>query len=98
MSATAPRYMIVGVVGPEFTGVSNQWAAAEYWVEFTRREDDTFGLATTRTPKIGMVVARMRPGVTLDQVRAFADVSLTIDRPSSWCVPTRRRAGLAVRT
>ena len=77
MSATAPRYTIVGVIGSEFTGVSNPWTPTEYWVEFTHREDDHFGLNTSRTRKIGMVVARTRPGVTLDQVQAFADASLT---------------------
>ena len=76
MSETAPRYTIVGVVGPQFTGVSNPWTPTEYWVEFTRRENDVFGIAQTRTVRIGMVVVRMRPGVTLDRVRAFASTAL----------------------
>jgi predicted permease len=77
LSEYAPRYTVVGVVGPEFAGVSSPWAPSEYWVEFTRREDDVFGVLKNRTPKIGMVVARMQPGVTLDRVRAFADASLS---------------------
>jgi predicted permease len=71
-------YAVVGVMGPEFRGVSSPWTATEYWVPLLRRADDLWGdrwyqgNRTVQTVPVATAIARMRPGVTTEHVQAFA--------------------------
>ena len=95
LSESAPRYTIIGVLGPEFTGVSNPLSPADYWVPYVQRESDVFGLLKTRTPKIGMLVGRMKPGVTLEGVQASANVAFA-SSTSMTVYQTDRGAGAPI--
>ena len=73
-------YTVVGVMGPEFTGVSNAWSPVEYWVPLLQRAEHLWGPTlysgkrSVRSVPVASAIARMRSGVTLEQVQAFASV------------------------
>jgi predicted permease len=103
-SESSRSYVVVGVMGPEFRGVSNPWTPTEYWVPLLRRTEDLWGDSefrgkrSVRTEPVATAIARMRPGVTLEQVQAFA--SLWAQRRASadsvWGADSFGRYGVVV--
>ncbi|HEY7475734.1 MAG TPA: ADOP family duplicated permease [Vicinamibacterales bacterium] len=73
---SARSYTVVGIVGPEFRGLSQSLVPTEYWVSLIQRTEDSAGLSlfTWQTMPVEVVIARMRPGVTREQVQAYATV------------------------
>jgi predicted permease len=73
-------YAVVGVMSPEFRGVSNLWTPTEYWVPLLQRSEDLWGDSlfsgkrSVRAVPVTTAIARVRPGVTLEQVQALASV------------------------
>ena len=67
-------FHIVGVIGPEFVGLSDPWRPSRLWVVSAQFWDERFGMA---------VVARMKPGVSLEQAKAVVD-SRTRPLQESW--------------
>jgi predicted permease len=65
----ATMFTIVGVAAPGFRGVSDPWAPAQYWV--TRAHTDAQASA-------GRIVARLKPGTTVDEFRAFVETATAI--------------------
>ena len=60
-------YAVVGVMGPEFVGLSDPFRPSRFWVVWAQRDADyrRFGTA---------VIGRLRPGVSLEQARAVVAV------------------------
>lgn len=58
-------FTIVGVTGPEFRGLSDPWTPTEFWTTFAQGISER----DVRRAAIGPI-ARLKPGVTLEQARA----------------------------
>jgi predicted permease len=72
---TVPPSTIVGVVGPEFGGMASRMAPTEVWVPLATWAHRSAGiLGSWRDPAIGMLIARMRPGVPRERAQALVDV------------------------
>ena len=60
-------YTVVGVMGPEFRGVSEPWKPVHLWTTFAQGQD---------TPSVdwgGVAIGRLRPGVAVEQGRAVVE-------------------------
>ena len=60
-------YTVVGVMGPEFRGVSEPWKPVHLWTTFAQGQD---------TPPAGwggVAIGRLRPGVAVEQGRAVVE-------------------------
>lgn len=69
-------YTVIGVMGPEFAGVSNPWQPAQYWVPVVQRIVDTELWCEPEhiAPGASVIVGRLKPGVTTAQARALIAV------------------------
>jgi putative ABC transport system permease protein len=62
-------YEVIGVIGPEFTGITDPWQPSQYWVTATQFFGDG---NPNRRPGGGLsmgVIGRLKPGVSIDQAR-----------------------------
>jgi len=74
-------FTIVGVTTPGFVGVSDPWNPTEYWVPY--RSPVPFSVRTD------YVIGRLRPGVSVSDVRAIA-AAQTPDRQQAWAAQMNR--------
>ena len=58
-------FTIVGVMGPEFTGISDPWKPVQVWVTMAQ------GRELPETGWAAGVIARLKPGVIVEQARAI---------------------------
>ena len=65
------RYAIVGVLGPEFTGVTSPWQPIDLWVPDAQRWRETGFSALGFSRTVGTLVVRRQPDITIDQVQAL---------------------------
>lgn len=62
-------FTIVGVIEPGFKGLSDPWNPIDFWVTLAQRQENVPALR--RGQFSVFPIARLRPGVTLDQARAI---------------------------
>jgi predicted permease len=84
------HYTIVGVMGPQFRGVSSPWAPTEYWVSLIQRgseEDAAFAVeGFPRAPDlpgslgVGVMIVRMTPGASFSRAAAFVSAQFSQDQ------------------
>jgi len=67
-------FTIVGVIGPEFLGLSDPWRPSRFWVVAAQFWDEAFGMG---------VIARLKPDVPLEKARAVLAVQ-TRPLQESW--------------
>ena len=67
-------FTVVGVIGPEFVGLVDPWRPSRFWVVAAQFWDSPFGMG---------VIARLKPGITLEQARAVVAVQ-TRPLQESW--------------
>ena len=57
-------FTIVGVMPPEFQGVSEPWKPVQVWIAYAQRGDESSHLWS------GVAIGRLRPGIPVTQARA----------------------------
>ena len=67
-----PDYAIVGVMPPDFKGVSNPWEATQYWVPHVRRWDDYRDERLARSPQGPLTLDRTAFGLLIGRLNAGA--------------------------
>ncbi len=58
-------FTVVGVMGPEFNGISDPWKPIQLWVTMAQ------GREQPETRWAGAAIARLKPGVSVDQAKAI---------------------------
>ncbi len=61
-------FSVVGVIGPEFTGLSGPWLPSNFWVVWAQYDPLRYWGSGTG------VIGRLKPGVSLEQARAVVTV------------------------